>query len=157
MVDWSKDFVESRCWSSAVASSAYAPRLSSNLAGRDGRHAILQPGTKWLAGDGAGLMVWKRVMRASYHLPSGPRRAHLRLTSPIFSVGAGAVELHKVVAVVVEERRCSGDSMGMSTSKHLCAQPGGEAAMGERVVGLARREGARTCALGARHDGESGP
>ena len=54
MVDWSKSIVESRCWSSAVASSGYAPRLSSNLAGRDVRHAILQPGTKWLAGDGAG-------------------------------------------------------------------------------------------------------
>ena len=96
-------------------------------------------------------------MRACYDLPSGPRRAHLRLTSPIFLGSVGERELHKVVAVVVESRRSSGDSMGMSTSKHLCAQPGGEAAMGERVVGLARREGARTCALGARHDGESGP
>ena len=96
-------------------------------------------------------------MRACYHLFSGPRRTYLRLTSPIFSVSVGEGEIHKVVAVVVESRRSSGDSMGMSTSKHLCAQPGGEAAMGERVVGLARREGPRTFELGAREEGRSGP
>ena len=44
----------------------------------------------------------------------------------------------------------------MSTAEDLCAQPGDEATMGERVVGLARREGPRTFALGARHEGESG-
>ena len=96
-------------------------------------------------------------MRASYRVISGPRRAYLRLTSPIFTVSAGEGKVHEAVAVVVESRRSSGDSMGMSTSKHLCAQPGGEAAMGERVVGLARREGPRTFALGARHEGKSGP
>ena len=78
------------------------------------------------------------------------------MTSPIFTVSAGEGKAHDAVAVVVDSRRSSGDSMGMSTSKHLCAQPGGEAAMGERVVGLARREGPRTCAVGARHEGESG-
>ena len=78
------------------------------------------------------------------------------MTSPIFTVSAGEGKVHEAVAVVVESRRSSGDSMGRSTSKHLCAHPGDEARMGERVVGLARREGARTCALGARHEGESG-
>ena len=52
--------------------------------------------------------------------------------------------------------QCSGDSMGRSTAKHLCTQPGDEARMGERVVGLARREGPRTFALAAREEGESG-
>ena len=79
------------------------------------------------------------------------------MTSPIFLGSVGERELHKVVAVVVESRQSSGDSMGMSTIKHLCAQPGDEAAMGERVVGLARREGPRTFELGARHEGKSGP
>ena len=46
MVDWSKVFVAPRCWSAFTASSAYAPMLSSNLAGRDNRLAILQAGTK---------------------------------------------------------------------------------------------------------------
>ena len=46
--------------------------------------------------------------------------------------------------------------MGMSTAEDLCAQPGDEARMGERVVGLARRELPRTFALAARHEGESG-
>ena len=77
------------------------------------------------------------------------------MTSPIFLGCVGERELYEAVAVVVEQRRSSGDRMGRSTSKHLCAQPGDEARMGERVVGLARREGPRTCALGARHDGES--
>ena len=42
--------------------------------------------------------------------------------------------------------------MGMSTTEHLCAQAGDEATVGERVVGMARREGPRTCAPGARDD-----
>ena len=95
-------------------------------------------------------------MRASYDIDAGLRRAYLRSRSPIFTVSAGERKVHEAVAVVVEYRRSSGDSMGMSTSKHLCAQPGGEAAMGEQVVGLARREGPRTFELGARHEGESG-
>ena len=45
----------------------------------------------------------------------------------------------------------------MSTAKDLCVQAGDEATVAERVVGLARREGPRTCALGAREEGESGP
>ena len=157
MVDWSKSIVESRCWSSAVASSGYAPRLSSNLAGRDVRHAILQPGTKWLAGRGSGRRVRQRVMRDSSVVINGPRRTYLRSTSPIFLGSVGERELHKAVAVVLEKRRSSGDRMGMSTAKDLCAQPGDEAMMAERVVGLARREGPRTFALAAREEGESGP
>ena len=82
-VEWSKSIVAETCWSAATASSAYVPMLSSDLARRGNRHAILQPGTKRLAGDGAGLMVWQRVMRACYDLFSGPRRAHLRRRSPI--------------------------------------------------------------------------
>ena len=101
MVDWSKVFVAPRCWSAFTASSAYAPMLSSNLAGRDNRLAILQPGTERSAGDGAWWGVWLRVMRACYDLPSGPRRAYLRLTSPIFTVSAGEGKVHEAVAVVV--------------------------------------------------------
>ena len=78
------------------------------------------------------------------------------MTSPIFLGSVGERELHEAVAVVVEQRRSSGDRMGRATSKQLCAQPGDEARMGERVVGLAGRVGPRTCALGARHEGESG-
>ena len=101
-MDWSKSFVAETCWSAVTASSAYAPTLSSDLAGRGGRPKILQPGTEWLAGDGAWWGVWLRLMRASYRVNSGPRRTYLRLTSPIFSVSVGEGELHKVVAVVVE-------------------------------------------------------
>ena len=101
-MDWSKSFVAERCWSAVTASSAYAPTLSSDLAGRGGRPKILQPGTEWLAGDGAWWGVWKRLMRASYHLFSGPRRADLRLTSPIFLGSVGEREIHKAVAVVLE-------------------------------------------------------
>ena len=46
--------------------------------------------------------------------------------------------------------------MGRSAAEDLCAQPGGEARAGKRMVGLARREGTCTCAPGARDDGESG-
>ena len=157
MVDWSKVFVAPRCWSAAIASSASARMLSSNLAQRDVRHAILQPGTKWLAGRGSGRRVWQRVMRDSSVVINGPRRTYLRSTSPIFLGSVGERELHKAVAVVLEKRRSSGDRMGMSTAKDLCAQPGDEAMMAERVVGLARREGPRTFALAAREEGESGP
>ena len=121
MVDWSKDFVESRCWSSAVASSAYAPRLSSNLAGRDGRHAILQPGTKWLAGDGAWWGVWLRVIRACSTVISGPRRANLRRRAPIFWRNQGVGEGPVAVAVVVEYHQSGSYSMGRSTGRDLCA------------------------------------
>ena len=90
-------------------------------------------------------------------VPFGLRRAYLRLTSPIFTVSAGEGKVHEAVAVVVESRRSSGDSMGMSTRKHLCAHTGDEARMGERMVGVARRGGARTFDLGAREEGKSGP
>ena len=102
MVGRSKSFVAETCWSVVTASSAYAPTLSSDLAGRGGRPKILQPGTEWLAGDGAWWGVWQRLMRASYRVNSGPRRAHLRLTSPIFLVSAGERKVQEAVAVVVE-------------------------------------------------------
>ena len=96
-------------------------------------------------------------MRDSSVVINGPRRTYLRSTSPIFLGSVGERELHKAVAVVLEKRRSSGDRMGMSTAKDLCAQPGDEAMVAERVVGLARREGPRTFALAAREEGESGP
>ena len=102
MVDWSKVFVAPRCWSAFTASSAYAWVLSSNLAERDGRLAILQPGTKQLAGVGAWRGVWQRLMRASYRVNYGPRRTYLRSTSPIFTVSAGEGKVHEAVAVVLE-------------------------------------------------------
>jgi len=52
--------------------------------------------------DGAGRRVWQRLMRASYDIRDGPRRAHLRSTSPIFLVSVGEGKVHEAVAVVVE-------------------------------------------------------
>ena len=49
----SKSIEAQTYWSAGTASSAYARMVSSNLAGRDFRRAILQPGTERLAGDGA--------------------------------------------------------------------------------------------------------
>ena len=46
--------------------------------------------------------------------------------------------------------------MGMSTTEDLSAEQSDEARMGERVVGLARRELPRAFALGARSEGGSG-
>ena len=46
--------------------------------------------------------------------------------------------------------------MGMSTPEDLSAEQSDEARMGERVVGLARRELPRAFALGARSEGGSG-
>ena len=57
---------------------------------------------KTVSWDGAGRRVWLRLMRACYDIPNGPRRAHLRLTSPIFSVSAGEGKVHEAVAVVLE-------------------------------------------------------
>ena len=120
-VDWSKSFVVLRCWSSATASSASARTLSSNLAGRGNRLAILQPGTEWLAGDGAGQRVWLRVMRAGSDLTSGPRRAHLRRRAPIFWRNLGVGEGPVAVTVVVEYHQSRSYSMGRSRGRDLCA------------------------------------
>ena len=56
------------------------------LANLDHRGAV---GADPLAGDGAGILVWQRLMRSIYRVNSGPRRAHLRSTSPIFSASVG--------------------------------------------------------------------
>ena len=56
---------------------------------------------KTVSWDGAGQRVWQRVMRACEEVINGRRRAHLRSTSPIFSVSVGEGEIHKAVAVVV--------------------------------------------------------
>ena len=60
----SKSIEAQTYWSAGTASSAYARMVSSNLAGRDDRLAILQPGTERLAGDGAWWGVWLRVIHS---------------------------------------------------------------------------------------------
>ena len=46
--------------------------------------------------------------------------------------------------------------MGRSTAEDLCAEQSDEARMGERVVGVARRQGPRTFAPAALGEGGSG-
>ena len=117
----SKSIEAQTYWSAGTASSAYARMVSSNLAGRDYRLAILQPGTERLAGDGAWWGVWLRVIRACSTVPSGPRRANLRRRAPIFWRNLGVGEGPVAVAVVVEYHQSGSYSMGRSRGRDLCA------------------------------------
>ena len=117
----SKSIEAQTYWSAGTASSAYARMVSSNLAGRDDRLAILQPGTERLAGDGAWWGVWLRIMRESSEVNSGLRRANLRRRAPIFWRNLGVGEGPVAVAVVVEYHQSGSYSMGRSRGRDLCA------------------------------------
>ena len=120
-MEWSKSFVAPRCLSSPIALSAYARMLSSDLAERDGRPKILQPGQEWLAGDGAWWGVCLRVMWACQRVNFLPRRANLRRRAPIFSRNQGVGEGPAALAVVVEYHQSGSYSMGRSRGRDLCA------------------------------------
>ena len=102
MVDWSKSFV------APGAGARPSPRQPTrgccrpSPAIKEKSLAICSRGTKRLAEDGAGLMVWLMVTRARNRVNSWPRRTHLRSTSPIFSLRMGARECHEAVAILLE-------------------------------------------------------